>query len=116
MSSRRSSRGASQHSVEQMNEQMRRSMSLASQQEVPTYEEDERNANSYASHHSGGDMGGGGVRRASEAPQSSARYDRSNNVRKEVAIIITYFRVTVARAHYWRDYNCVCACGYIATD
>lgn len=75
--------------MEQMNEQMRRSMSLASQQEVPTYEEDERNANSYASH-SGGDMGGGGGRRASEATYStaSARHDRSNNVRKEVTILL----------------------------
>ena len=51
-------------------------MSLASQQEVPTYE-GEPNPNSYAAHSS--DMGG---RRASEATYTtSARYDRSNNVR-----------------------------------
>ena len=98
--SRRSSvRGMSQHSVD---EQMRRSMSLASQpppQELIAahYEEDERNANSqssYAQSSSGGDVGGGGGRRVSEtayhggsgnsyathASSPPARYDRSNNV------------------------------------
>ena len=52
---------------------MRRSMSLASQQEVPAYEA-EPNINSYVA-----DVGG---RRASEANyMNSARYDRSKNVR-----------------------------------
>ena len=53
-------------------------MSLASQQEVPTYA-DEQNPTSYATH--AADMGG---RRASEATYPTpARYDRSNNVRNK---------------------------------
>ena len=66
--SRRSSRGVSQQPPD---EPMRRSMSLASQQEVPRYQDDE---SSYASQSPAG-------RRASEANYSSpSRYDtRSSN-------------------------------------
>ena len=70
--SRRSSRGVSQQSQE---EQMRRSMSLASQQEAPTrYQEEENPYN-----HQPSEMNG---RRVSEANYPAQnRYDRSNNVR-----------------------------------
>ena len=70
--SRRSSRGVSQQSQE---EQMRRSMSLASQQEAPTrYQEEENPYN-----HQPPEMNG---RRVSEANYPAQnRYDRSNNVR-----------------------------------
>ena len=70
--SRRSSRGVSQQSQE---EQMRRSMSLASQQEAPTrYQEEENSYNPQPSEMNG--------RRVSEANfPAQNRYDRSNNVR-----------------------------------
>ena len=70
--SRRSSRGVSQQSQE---EQMRRSMSLASQQEAPTrYQEEENPYN-----HQPSEMNGRRVSEANYPPQN--RYDRSNNVR-----------------------------------
>jgi len=88
--SRRSSRGPSQPSQD---EQMRRSMSMASQQEVPRYQNEE---SSYGSQSS--DMNG---RRVSEANYSApSRYDRSNN---ETYTLETE-RNVVAR-HYEQTYD-----------
>ena len=80
--SRRSSRGVSQQPSD---EPMRRSMSLASQQEVPRYQDDE---SSYASQSPAG-------RRASEANYSSpSRYDNRSNgvsIESECLFVLLYF-------------------------